>query len=167
MRYSLMLVPVLVWAQGAAPPDAAKRGRELFFDKGPRCATCHSAEGKGTKVGPDLTKIARVSPRGLKVAILSTVTEYVVTAKLKSGESFPAMRMEQTGETVRLWDLSKMPPMERTLKTSEVDSYGGNATWKHPPSSAKLTNENLADLMSYVRFAAYGDRKGVNASEIE
>ncbi|MEZ5354558.1 MAG: c-type cytochrome [Bryobacteraceae bacterium] len=165
-RYSLILVPALLCAQ-AGPPPAAQRGREFFFDKGPKCATCHIAEGKGNKVGPDLTRIARVSPRGLKVAILSTVTEYVVTAKLKSKETFPAMRIEQTGDNIRLWDLSKTPPELRTLQTAELASYGGNATWKHPPASAGLTNAQLADIMSYIRYAAFRDTKGVAADELE
>ncbi len=165
MRYALLLIPPLLWAQ-AGPPPAAQRGREFFFDKAPKCATCHMAEGKGTKVGPDLARIARVSPRGLKIAILSTVTEYVVIAKLKSGESFPAMRLEQSGDTLKIWDLGKTPPELRTLKTSEVASYGGNATWQHPPVSAGLTNAQLADIMSYIRFVAFGDRKEVDPADL-
>ncbi|MEZ5402137.1 MAG: c-type cytochrome [Bryobacteraceae bacterium] len=167
MRYTVLLIPTLLLAQAGDPPAAAKRGREFFFDKGPKCATCHMAEGKGNKVGPDLARIARVSPKGLKVAILSTVTEYVVTAKLKSGESFPAMRVEQAGDTIKLWDLSKHPPEAREMPASDLASYGGNSTWKHPPTSAGLSAADLADIMSYMRWAAYGDRKGVTAEEVE
>jgi len=167
MKYAILMLAGVLLAQNSDPPAAAARGKKLFFEEGPKCATCHLAEGKGRKVGPDLKRLAMLHPRALKMAILSNGTEYVVVAKLKTGESFPAMRVEQNADTLKLWDLSKPEPEMKTLKPADLDSYGANSTWKHPPTSAGLSMQQLADIMSYIRFAAEGDRKGVSAEDIE
>jgi len=49
--------------------DAAA-GRRLFYHPmGPRCYTCHTIEGRGGNVGPDLSRIGQLSPSELLVAI--------------------------------------------------------------------------------------------------
>ncbi len=45
---------------GKGDPD---EGRRVFFGASANCATCHIAEGRGVRVGPDLSTIARAADR--------------------------------------------------------------------------------------------------------
>jgi mono/diheme cytochrome c family protein len=145
-----------------AAPTQVDRGEALFMDATRGCATCHSLKGKGTAVGPDLKDIARVSPKGVAMAIRSTVTQYVQVVKLKSGESFPAVPPKPGADTV--YDLSKMPPEPHK---GEVASMSPNNNWKHPPSARKYTPEEMADLIAYVRFAGANSRQPVSPDDVQ
>lgn len=150
-------------------PAQAKRGYALFFSEtaGTRCATCHALAGRGNAIGPDLTRLARLNPRGIVVAILASRTQYAQSVKLKSGATFPAMEVAHDDKTVQLYDLSKTPPEMRKVERSDIASMRDNDTWKHPPESAGYTTEQLADIISYIRWASYGDTKGVKPGDLE
>jgi putative heme-binding domain-containing protein len=167
MRFMLLLIPAAVFAQSQNLPEAAARGKSMFFDQGPRCSRCHQAEGRGTKVGPDITRLARLHPKGIKTAILATLTEYVVQVQLTNGKRFPAIREEENDKTVRLYDLSGEVPEEKTLDKSTIAAFRNNGTWKHPPTAMGLTDQQLADLMSYIRFVGYGERTPVTPADIK
>ncbi len=156
---------LLLMAQAAAGPSQIDRGEALFYATPGGCGTCHAMKGKGTAVGPDLRGIARLSPGGIATAIRSTVTQYVQVVKLKSGESFPAM--PPSGDDKKLYDLSKTPPELHEVDKSEVASWSANSNWKHPPSVQKLTNEQMADLVAYIRYAGAGVRKAIDPSEVQ
>lgn len=159
----IVLIPTLV-AFAADPPDQAKRGKELFSLKsasGYACSTCHELAGEGTAVGPDLRNMSRLHPRAVVMGILATRTQYVQEVTLLGGRSFPAIK---SGEAY--YDLSKNPPAKVEMKASDFKGGKDNATWKHPPESRGLTKDQLADLIAYVRFASYGDVKGVDPKDI-
>ncbi len=142
------------------------RGEALFQDATHGCATCHALGGKGTAVGPDLKGDARLSPRGIAMAIRSTVTQYVQIAKVKGGETYPAMPGAQDDKTVALWNLSKTPPEMQKLEKANV-TLAPNAGWKHPPSQAKLSDEQMADLVAYIRYAGANNRAAVSPDEVK
>jgi mono/diheme cytochrome c family protein len=156
---------VLLMAQ-AAVPTQIDRGEALFFESPGGCGTCHALKGKGTAVGPDLKVIARLSPGGIATAIRSTVTQYVQVAKLKTGESFPTMPPSGDQPKLKLYDLSKMPPELHEVDKADV-SMSANATWKHPPIARKYTNEQMADIVAYIRFAGANIRKEVDPSDVQ
>jgi len=156
----------LLLAQAAAPSQT-ERGEALFFDARKGCATCHALKGKGTAVGPDLTGIGKLPPAAIAMAARSTVTQYVQVVKLKSGESFPAITGPKEAQSLTLFDLSKMPPEKKVLAPADIASFAGNDQWKHPPAAAKISAEQLADILSYIRYAATGSRKAVDASEAQ
>jgi putative heme-binding domain-containing protein len=61
------------WNKLLAEPGDAAAGRRLFFSEvGPRCGVCHQHSGRGGRIGPDLTYIAR-----------STSRERIITSILK------------------------------------------------------------------------------------
>jgi putative heme-binding domain-containing protein len=158
---------MLMAAQTAAEPEAAKRGRAMFFDEGPRCARCHQAEKRGNKIGPDITRLARLHPRALRGAILSTATEYVQEVELRNGVRFPAIKSEEGADSIKLYDLRTEPAELKTLQKGEIKMMRNNGVWKHPPTSMGLSKEQLADLMSYIRFVAYGETKPVTPADFE
>ncbi len=162
MRQSI-LCALLCWGLPALAADGAgaqiERGRQLFLNspKGLPCATCHSLEGKGTAIGPDLTRLAGVvGPRGLVMTIQMTMTAYVQQISLKNGRVFPGIQKQKEGDTLDIYDLSKTPAVLLHVKSGEVSSMKENTKWSHPPTSAGYTQEELADIISYLKFAATG-----------
>ena len=144
--------------------EQQKRGHELFLhaQKTAACATCHALAGEGTAVGPDLTNLAGVAtPEGVRVAIESTQTVYVVSVKLNNGSSFPAMKGADDGTTIDFFDLTKTRPEARKVAKKDIDAINPNSVWKHPPGSADYTADELADVISYLRYVAKGDHKAV------
>jgi mono/diheme cytochrome c family protein len=158
-----MIWLALLLAQSAVPTQI-ERGEALFYDAAGGCGTCHMLKGTGTAIGPDLKDISRLSPKGISMAIRSTVTQYVQVVKLKSGESFPAM--PPTDQTKQIYDLSKMPPEPHQAGKADVASTSPNATWKHPPSARKYTDQELADLIAYIRFAGANNRQTVSPEDV-
>jgi mono/diheme cytochrome c family protein len=154
---------------GKAPPAQAKRGQALFVDAAndSHCGTCHALGGVGSAVGPDLSRLARVNPKGIVMAILATRTQYVLTVKLKDGSTFPGMKVAEDEKTAQYYDLSSKPPALRKLDRAEIASALDNATWKHPPESTGYSAEELADIISFIRWASFGDTRGVDPKSLE
>jgi len=147
----------------------AERGQELFLKtpKGTACGTCHSLAGVGTAVGPDLRTLASaVGPRQLVMTIRMTATAYVQDVET-SGGSFPGLQKAKQGEDVEIWDLSKIPPVLRTMKASQVKSMKPCQTWKHPPASAEYSSQELADIVGFLKWAATGSQTEVKPSDVE
>ncbi|MGA3044002.1 MAG: c-type cytochrome [Bryobacteraceae bacterium] len=162
----MIWLSVLLFLQAAAPNPQIGRGQTLFFaDNG--CGTCHTLKGRGTAVGPDLRVLGKVGVRALVTAIRASRTEYVETIKLKEGDPFPGMKVSADATTLAYYDLSKTPPELRKFAPGDVQSKSDNASWKHPPSTGGYTNQQIADIVAYVRWAAAGDRKAVDPSDVE
>jgi putative heme-binding domain-containing protein len=156
---------VLFLAQ-AAVPSQTERGETLFFDAQQGCGTCHALKGKGTAVGPDLTGLGRLAPQAIAMAVRSTVTQYVQVVKLKAGGSFPAMTEKKDDKTVVLFDLSKNPPEKKEVAPSAIASMSSNDVWKHPPAANKIGNEQLADIVAYIKYATNGTKKAVDPADV-
>lgn len=156
-------------AQEKAPPTPqTQRGKELFVrsPKGVACGTCHTMAGYGTAVGPDLKLLASLAmPRGLVTAIKMSMTETVQEVKITKGATFPGILKEKTGDSMAIWDLSQMPPKLMTFPAAEV-SLKRNEKWKHPPTAAGYTNQELADIVGFLRWAATGERNEVTVEQI-
>jgi len=152
----------------AEMPAQAARGKKIFFDAEQKahCGTCHQLNKAGLAVGPDISKLARLSPRAILIAMMSSRTMYAKEIELKSAEKFPAMVVSETATEVKLFDLSKLPPEAKTLPKAEVQSIKDNSTWKHPPESTGYTDAQLADVIAFIRFEAFGDTKEVSPDEV-
>lgn len=147
-----------------------ERGRQLFsrVNRGAACTTCHSMEGAGNAVGPDLKKLASVvGPRGLATTIQMTMTCYVQEVKLTNGHTFPGMEKSKANGVVEMWDLTKMPATLVTLKQNEIESQKTNTTWGHPPAKAGFKPQELADLIAYLKAVSTGTAKIVGTDELQ
>lgn len=160
----------LMIAQEKQPPTAqTRRGRELFLKspKGIACGTCHTMAGVGTAVGPDLTKMASMAtPRGLVAVIQMENTENVQEIKTAAGP-FPGIQKQKQGEDFEIWDLSQTPPVLRKLTSKDILSMTRDQHWKHPPTAAGYTSQELADIVGFLRWAANGSQKEIKAADIE
>lgn len=161
-----MIWVFLFWAQSAAQQQV-QRGEALFLETSRGCMNCHALKGHGTAVGPDLSVIGRLSPQAIVTAIRSSITQYVQSVKLKSGESFPGMPAGNDDKTLQFYDVSKMPPELRKIDRAELGGTANQDQWKHPPSVANYTNEQLADLIAYIRSSVTGAAKKVDPANLE
>ena len=151
----------------AAVPSQTERGEALFFDAQQGCGTCHALKGKGTAAGPDLTGMGRLGPQAIAMATRSTITQYVQVVKLKSGGgSFPAVTGKKDEKSVVLFDLSKNPPEKKEVAPSDIASTGSNDVWKHPPAANKIGNEQLADIVAYIKYATTGTKRAVDPADV-
>jgi mono/diheme cytochrome c family protein len=157
---------IALWLLQAAATPQIERGTALFFDVNKGCASCHAMKGRGTAVGPDLRNIGRLTPAAIAMAARSTAFQYVQDVTLKGGEEFPAMPGPKDEKVLQLYDLSKTPPELRRLEKDEIKSMTGTDKWKHPAAMSKLTEEQLADIVSYIRWATTGNRNAVEPSEL-
>lgn len=166
----IWLIVLILSSTAAAQtaPEQATRGEALFFDssKGQSCGTCHAIAGRGTAVGPDLKGIARTHPRALVMAIHTTRTQYVQEVTPKGADAFPAMKVKEDAQVVELYDLSQQPPQLRKLEPAEIDSMRDNSTWRHPPESTRHSNEELADIIAYIKWATLKDKAGVKPGDL-
>ena len=150
------------------PPQAA-RGHALFFDPARNnCSVCHAVGGRGIAIGPDLTtmhvNLIGPAPTTLPVKdaaeltsqIHATRSRHVLTAKLASGEEFPALLAEQDSNQVRLYDLTVTPPVRRTFARRDVVSLTQNAAWRHEDFVHDYSAAELEDVVVYLRWAATG-----------
>ena len=152
-----------------APTEQTQRGKELFLHspKGLACATCHSLEGNGNAIGPDLTRLASVvGPKGLVMTIQMSMTAYVQQIELQNGRSFPGIQKSKEGDILEVYDLSKTPAVLLHLKSSDVASMKPNTAWSHPPTSAGYTPQEFADIIAYLKFASNGVAKEVKVTDL-
>lgn len=150
-------------------PAQAGRGHAAFFDaqREARCATCHSLGGRGIAVGPDLSKTASRKPREIAAAILATASVHTLEAKLKDGESFPALQAGAEGGILKLYDLTAPPPVLRSLLRAEIESLEKNPAWSHAAAAKAYTPDQLADIVSYIYFAGAGQTRSVKAGDLK
>jgi mono/diheme cytochrome c family protein len=138
-------------------PAVAARGRALFFDAArENCGACHAVGGRGMAIGPDLTALPVKSAGDVLIAAQATRAQHVITAKLNDGEQFPAIRSEQAGDIVRLYDVTSTPPVLRTLQRSEIASLTEYPGWRHNDFLKSYTRAELNEIIAYVRWAATG-----------
>jgi cytochrome c553 len=171
LSIGLALAGSLLLAQTKTPPMTAQvqRGKDLFVNstKGKPCGTCHEVGGVGTAIGPDLRKLASVvGPRGLVSTIQMSMTAYVQEYKIKDLGTFPGIQKEGSGGA-QIYDLSKMPPELHDVKTGDIQSQKQNEKWKHPPVTAGYSNQELADLVAWLKYAAIGATKPVSPDDLE
>jgi len=156
-------------AAAPAPPDQVQRGAALFFDatREAYCGACHALNGRGVAVGPDLTMVARKTPREIAAAMRNRRPEQVVTAHMKDGDSFPAIAVLRASGSVKLLDLTTFPPVLRTFEPAEIESIATRAEWSHDSFLKGIGREQMADLASYIRWIASGDSRSVSGDDLK
>ncbi|MEO8026298.1 MAG: c-type cytochrome [Bryobacteraceae bacterium] len=128
------------------PPDV-QLGRDLFFDAtraALRCGTCHSVDGWGTAIGPDVA--------GFKGDIRSVVSKNASTAQIKTGERFPALLVSKTADEVRVYDLGAVLPVLRSFEPGDIEIVAGS-TWTHAGAIANYKDEELASILPFLKAA--------------
>lgn len=133
-------------------PEEASHGRDLFFDatREARCGTCHEAGGRGIPIGPDLLALGD----GLRATLVgktrSRRSRHVLRARLTDGQSFAALQVAQEDEQVKLYDLTTIPPVLRTLRSGEIGSLAQDRSWEHRTVAAEYSDGELGAIVHYL-----------------
>jgi mono/diheme cytochrome c family protein len=134
----------------APMPQEAARGKALFFDaiRAIRCGTCHSLEGIGTAVGPNLAASA-YDVNAIRAGKPASIRQ----ARTPDGDSFPALLVEQTDSWTKVYDLTVAPPVLRTFAPKQL-SWSGGAKWDHAKAVAHYSGQEIASVAAYLRWLA-------------
>ncbi|GAC1474130.1 MAG: c-type cytochrome [Isosphaeraceae bacterium] len=128
----------------------ATKGRELFARQ---CQTCHSVNGRGAKVGPDLISVAGRPSSDLLVAILDPsrevspdgVSVVVVTTQ---GQTLTGLLAEETPGSVRL---RRAEGLEDVVPRAEIESLRSTGRSLMPDGLEQLLDvQDVADLIAFL-----------------
>ena len=130
----------------------ASRGRVLFEGKA-RCNNCHTVNGKGSRVAPDLSDIgtarsastlqlALTDPSSVMLPINRPI--HIVT---KDGKTINARRLNEDTYTVQVID-----DHERLLSLSKADlrEYTISTKSSMPSSRDILNDQEMSDVVAYL-----------------
>jgi putative heme-binding domain-containing protein len=138
-----------------APGDPAEGARVFFHPKGPACYLCHTVEGRGASVGPDLSVIAKGSDaRKLVESILSPsreiapqFTPYLIARP--DGTMVQGLLMVEHGDGSNLYRDADGHTF--TLRADEREDVRPVATSIMPEGlSALMTPGELRDLVAFL-----------------
>ena len=134
-------------------------GRILFFDSAEtrNCRVCHTAQNRGGRIGPDLTELARKSPREILQGIVApnaAIDEKyaTITITTRAGEKFTGVKRDEDETMIRLYDTSTLPPVSRAFLKSEVAKTERlNTSAMHADYASKYSLKQLLDLVSFLK----------------
>jgi mono/diheme cytochrome c family protein len=165
------LAPAAVATQEKLPaaPAQAERGRQLFFNASDdfRCSACHSVGAAGSAIAGDLDQFGAEPVKRIAAAIRAGTPTRIVSARLKDGDTFPALRLDDSGNFVKLYDLSVPPPVLRTIERNDIQSLSGGSSWSHRKLAERYMPQQLADIIAYIRWTASGEKSEVRSSDLQ
>ncbi len=146
--------------------DAAS-GRNLFFNSSSAtsCSVCHSINGRGGKLAPDLADIAAKPAKDILQSITDPnagVDEKFATLALtlKDGRSFTGVKRDEDAISLRLYDTSSLPPISRSFLKAEIAKTEKLKTSAMPSDYAtKYQRKQLLDLIGFLKTESSGDSK--------
>jgi putative heme-binding domain-containing protein len=148
-------------SSGALPESLVgvpSRGEELLFAPGEKgCAGCHSIDGRGVAVGPDLTGYTRKSAPELYRDIVFPgdrvdPAHQLLRITLKDGEKVLGLKKEETAAAIRVFDLGASPPVLRRLAKDQIQQTETQAQPAMPSRYGEIfTLRQLLDLVSFLK----------------
>jgi putative heme-binding domain-containing protein len=136
---------------GAGTGDAA-RGRALVEGKG-NCLSCHRVNGKGSRLGPDLSEVGAIrSAAYLEKSLLAPDADILpeqrtVRAVTREGIVITGRRLNEDTHTVQLIDKDERL---QSLVKSDLREYTLLTTSPMPSYKDKLSSDELADVVTYL-----------------
>jgi mono/diheme cytochrome c family protein len=124
----------------------AARGAQLFKEavRGfGRCSTCHEVGGFGISVAAPIAQVP-ASVAALKVL----ATPNVKTGKL-DGESMPVLVLSDGKQSTLFYDLTSVPPVERSAQPGSVKFTDGSA-WRHSSVIGAYNDSELNAIIAYL-----------------
>jgi putative heme-binding domain-containing protein len=135
------------------------------------CGHCHTVNGRGARVGPDLTARSRaLSPRELFQRIVvvphnAPDARYrTVRLTTKVGMILEGIPAGEMGNILFFYDTSTLPPLLRRIPKADITQREKRDESVMPSDyAAKLT---LQELLNVVAFLKYGDPQPVTLSQV-
>jgi len=139
-------------AASAVGSGDAGRGRVLLENKG-GCLACHRVNGKGSRVGPDLSEVGAIRTAAyLERSILdpneSVLPEHrYVRAVTRQGAVITGRRLNEDTHTLQLIDQEEHL---RSLSKADLREYSLLTTSSMPSYAGRFSSQELADLVTYL-----------------
>ncbi len=139
-------------AASASIPGDAARGKAIFEGKG-NCLSCHRVQGRGSRMGPELTDIGALRRAvQLEQSILDPDAEILPQNRFlrvvtKDGTAVTGRLLNQDAWTIQLFD-SKEHMV--TFQKTGVREYAFIDKSPMPSYKDKLSKQELADLVGYL-----------------
>jgi cytochrome c oxidase cbb3-type subunit 3 len=142
----------------------AARGKELFYGNA-ACSTCHMIQGKGGRLGPDLSSTGsarstdylvesiRIPSRRLAQGISEAMKEFsqeyeTVTVVTADGTKLMGVVLNEDNFTLQMMDTQEQL---RLLQKDKLRSYEKTRESLMPPYDQKtLSDKDLQDLIAYL-----------------
>jgi putative membrane-bound dehydrogenase-like protein len=127
------------------------RGATVFSRN---CQTCHQHQGKGHRVGPDLSGIAGRAPDALLSDVLDpnrdVASDYVaLTIATRRGQVVSGLLAEETATTLKV---RRAEGIEETILRSEIDELRSTGRSLMPEGIEQLIGlQEMADLIAFLR----------------
>jgi putative heme-binding domain-containing protein len=135
----------------------AQAGFALFFDptRVAGCALCHSYKEHGGPIGPDLSAIAKRTPRDIYQGMVKPTApnpDYpVITVTAEGGQAVTGILKQKTDAVVQLYDLSSVPPVLRSFYGAKIGTAPATAPYAHDLSG--YSKDDLAALVTFLKSA--------------
>ena len=132
-----------------------QRGREIFFGNKAVCFACHTVQGNGGRVGPDLSKIGeiRAGPDLLEAIVFPSASfarvfePYLIITQ--DGEVHSAIIGRETADAIHTYDAARV---ETRIPRSTIREIRPGAVSVMPEGlDAALTKPELGDLIAFLR----------------
>jgi putative heme-binding domain-containing protein len=134
------------------PAGNAIAGAEIFAGKG-GCQTCHRVNGKGSRLGPDLTDIGLTRTAAqLETSLLDPAAEVLPENRFyrvvtRDGATITGKLLNL--DTFQVLMLDSKEQLRHFLK-SELREFGFDAGTKMPSYRTTLSRQELADLIAFL-----------------
>ena len=132
----------------------ADAGERIYWGKG-NCGSCHMVNGKGGRLGPDLSRIGSArSPMALEREIRKPV-EYIspgyepVTVVTHDGRRIKGLRKNEDSYSIQMMDTNERLLTFLKTEVREVIDEQGSLMPDYGPE--KLTGSELDDMLAYLR----------------
>jgi hypothetical protein len=112
-----------------------------------RCSTCHEVAGLGVPVTTAITNIPA------SAAALKTLATPNVKTATADGESMPALILSEGKEKTVFYDLTSVPPVQRTAEPGTVRFTDGSR-WDHASIIRAYDDSQLTAVLAYLRAVA-------------
>jgi len=137
------------------------KGRDFEYGKNmfaaTTCITCHSMQGEGESIGPDLTQLGtRFSPQDILKAIIDPndviSDQYNTTVyTLKDGKSIAGRLMNETEQNYVVSQNPYAPEITREIpKDQVVDTKLSSISLMPPGTINRLNEDEVKDLLAYL-----------------
>jgi putative membrane-bound dehydrogenase-like protein len=145
----------LVELKGVLTGGDSRRGRAVFFGTKAACSACHTVQGQGGRVGPDLSKIGaiRSGPDLLESVVFPSASfargyePYLI--QTRAGKQFTGIIARDTADAVYLRTAERA---EIRVARGEIESISrGRVSIMPQGLDAQLSRRELTDLMAFLK----------------
>ena len=149
------------WTKLLEQPGDADSGRRLFFSSvGARCNACHQVDGRGGRVGPDLTLIGHTSSRDRIIASILQPSQEIAPEfqswllVTKDGKTLTGLRLQKPGDD-GVEDYADPAGKKFSLRSDEIESREASTTSIMPDGlEQSVSIDDLRDLVTFLTSAS-------------